>query len=99
EKQLERLKDQSSAVDPNKTWEALDHIKESNGDLARQAAEEALTKTTSLTGAETLANALQLASDSGVAKDTATRAAQDLASMLKAAKLEDGLLKGQIPSD
>jgi hypothetical protein len=99
EKQLERLKEQSSASDPNKTWEALDHIKESSGDLARQAAEEALTKTTSLTEAETLASALQIASDSGMAKDTATRAAQDLASMLKAAKLEDGLLKGQIPSD
>jgi hypothetical protein len=27
QKQLERLQEKSSAVDPNKTWEALDHIK------------------------------------------------------------------------
>jgi hypothetical protein len=99
QKQLARLKEQSSAVDPNKTWEALDHIKEGNSDMSRQAAEEALSKTTSLTEAETLAAALQQASESGMGQDTATRAAQDLAGMLKAAKLEDGLLNGAIPPE
>jgi hypothetical protein len=99
QKQLERLQEKSSAVDPNKTWEALDHIKESNSDLARQAAEEALTKTKSLTEAETLARALEMASDMGLGQDTATRFAQDLASMLKAAKLEEGLLNASIPPE
>src|SRR5262249_44458432 len=99
QKQLAQLKDQSSALDPNKTWEALDHIKESNSDLARQAAEEALSKTTSLTEAQTLANALQSASEAGLGQDTATHAAQDLASMLKAAKLEDGMLNSTIPPE
>ncbi|HLP78258.1 MAG TPA: hypothetical protein VK327_15240 [Candidatus Paceibacterota bacterium] len=99
EKQLEKVREQASAVDPNKTWEALDHIKESNSDLARQAAQEAITKTSSLTEAETLANALQMAMDAGLGQDAATRAAQDLASMLKSAKLEDGLLKGEIPPE
>jgi Sec-independent protein translocase protein TatA len=99
QKQLERLKEQSSAIDPSKTWEALDHIKESNSDVARQAAEEAISKTTCLTDAQTLAGALQLASESGLGQDTATRAAQDLAAMLKSAKLEDGLLNAEIPPE
>jgi hypothetical protein len=99
QKQLTQLKEQSSAVDPAKTWEALDHIKESNADMARQAAEEALSKTTALTEAETLASALQQANESGMGEDRATRAAQDLAGMLKSAKLEEGLLKGDIPPE
>jgi hypothetical protein len=98
-KQLAQLEKQSSATDPNKTWEALDHIKESNSDLARQAAEEGLDKMTSLSGAQTLATALKQASDNGMSEDTATRAAQELAGMLKAAKLEDGLLKGNLPPE
>ena len=97
--QLNRLEQKSSGFDPNKTWEALDHIKESNNDLARQAAEEALSKITTLTQAETLGSALQAASEAGLGEDTATRAAQDLAGMLKAARLEEGLLKGEIPPE
>ncbi len=97
QKQLANLQKRSSAADPNKTWEALDHMKESNSDFARRAAEEALSKTTSLTEAETLAAALQLAAESGLGRDEATRAARDLAGMMKAAKLEEGLLKADIP--
>jgi hypothetical protein len=99
QKQLSRLKDQSSALDPNKTWEALDHMKESNSDLARQAAEEALSKTSNLTEAQTLASALQAASETGLGQDVATHAAKELASMLKAAKLQDGMLKSEMPED
>lgn len=99
QKQLEKVQEKSSAIDPNKTWEALDHMKESYSDLARQAAEEAIAKTGSLTEAETLASALQMAMEAGLGLETATRAAQDLASMLKSAKLEEGLLKGEIPPE
>jgi hypothetical protein len=99
EQQLGRLKEQSSAADPNRTWEALDHIKESNSSLAQQAAEESLTKMTRLSQAETLASALQSARESGMAAETATQAARDLAGMLRDARLEDGLVKGQIPPD
>jgi hypothetical protein len=99
QKQLERLQEKSSAMDPNKTWEALDHIKESNSDLARQAAEEVIAKVKSLTEAEALAGALQMAAEAGLGQDTATRAAQDLASMLKSARLEEGLLNGSIPPE
>jgi hypothetical protein len=99
QKQLSQLQNDSFGYDPNKTWEALDHIKQSNSDEAKQAAEEALTKTESLTEAETLATAMQKAADSGMNETTASQAAQDLASMLNAAKLEDGILNGQIPPE
>ena len=99
QKQLAQINQDSSALDPNKTWEALDHIKESDSDAAKQAAEEALTKMTELAQAETLAAAMEKAADSGMTAETATQAAQDLAGMLKDAKLEDGLLKGEIPPE
>lgn len=99
QKELARLKENASGLDPTKTWEALDHIKESNSDLARQAAQEAIAKTTSLTEAQTLASALDAAEQMGLDQATADRAAQDLAGMVKSAKLEEGLLKGQIPPE
>jgi hypothetical protein len=99
QKQMSRLEQKSSALDPEKTWEALDHIKESNSDLAKQASEEALNKIASLSQAETLAGALDQAGKAGMGKDTATQAAQDLAAMMKAAKLDDGLMKLKIPPE
>ena len=98
-KQLAQLQQDSSGYDPNKTWEALDHIKQSNSDLAKQAEEEAEKKTESLTEAETLAKAMEKAADDGMEQATASQAAQDLASMLNAAKLEDGILNGKIPPE
>jgi len=97
QKQLSQLQDDSLGYDPAKTWEALDHIKQSDSDEAHQAAQEALDKTTSLAEAETLAKAMEQAADSGMNATTASQAAQDLASMLSAAKLDDGLLNAQIP--
>jgi hypothetical protein len=99
QKQLSQLQKDSSGFDPNKTWEALDHIKQANSDAAKAAAEEALKKTESLAEAETLAKAMQAAADSGMDAITASQAAQDLASMLNAAKLEDGILSGKIPPE
>ena len=99
QKQLSQLQKDSSGYDPNKTWEALDHVKQANADAAKQAAEEAINKTESLNEAETLAKAMQDAAESGMSEDTASQAAQDLASMLNAAKLEDGVLNGKIPPE
>ncbi|MEJ0091573.1 MAG: hypothetical protein WDM80_17730 [Limisphaerales bacterium] len=99
EQQLAAMKKDSSGLDPNKTWEALDHIKEANGNIAKQAAEEALNKTAELTQAQTLAAAMQEAAESGMSQDTAMQAAQTLAGMIKSAKLEEGLLNGKIPPE
>ncbi|MGH7978920.1 MAG: hypothetical protein ACREE6_06050, partial [Limisphaerales bacterium] len=98
QKQLSQLQEDSLGYDPAKTWEALDHIKQSDSDEARQAAQEALDKTTSLTQAEALAKAMEQAADSGMSATTASQAAQALASMLSAAKLDNGLLNVQIPA-
>ena len=59
QKQLAQLQQDSSSYDPNKTWEALDHIKQANSDAAKAAVEEAVTKTESLAQAETLARAME----------------------------------------
>ena len=99
QKQLAQLKNDASALDPNKTWEALDHIKESNADAARQAAQEAQTKLAELAQAETVAKAMAQAADSGMNAETATQAARDLAARLNAANLEAGILKGRIPPE
>ncbi len=103
-KQLAALEKDSSANDPNKTWEALDHIKQANSDSAKSAAEEAVKKTESLTQAETLAKAMEMAAEkngaeSGMDGATAAQAAQALAAMLNAAKLEEGVLNGKIPPE
>lgn len=99
QRQLSQLQNDSQGYDPSKTWEALDHIKQSDSDEAQQAAQEAVDKTTSLTEAETLAKAMEQAADSGMDPTTASQAAQDLASMLNAAKLDNGLLNMQIPPE
>jgi len=96
QKQLSQVEKDSSDSDPSKTWEALDHIKESNSQAAKQAAEEALAKTTALTQAETLAQAMQQAAEAGMSQANASQAARDLAGMLAAANLENGVLKGGI---
>ncbi len=99
QKQLAQLQKDSSSVDPDKTWEALDHIKQANSDKAKEAAEEAVQKTESLTEAETLAKAMEQAAENGMEQATASQAAQDLASLLNSAKLEAGILNGQIPPE
>ena len=98
-KQLSQLQKDSSGYDPNKTWEALDHIKQANSDLAQQAAQEAGQKTEAMTEAQTLAKAMEQAADNGMDQATASQAAQDLASLLTAAKLEEGILSGKIPPE
>ena len=99
QKQLAQLKQDSSGLDPNRTWEALDHIKDSNSDAAKLAAEEALAKLAELAQAETLAQAMAQAADSGMSEANATESAQDLAALLSAAKLEEGILKSRIPPE
>lgn len=99
QKQLDQLQKDASGYDPNKTWEALDHIKQGNSEAAKQAAETALKKTETLTEAETLAQAMQQAAESGMSEATAATAAQTLAALLNEAKLETGILNGQLPPE
>ena len=99
QKQLAQLQNDASGFDPDKTWEALDHIKQADSDAAKQAMAEATTKTESLEKAETLAKAMEEAADNGMDPAMASQAAQDLAMMLDAAKLEDGIFNNKIPPE
>ncbi|HEU6447765.1 MAG TPA: hypothetical protein VFV23_04935 [Verrucomicrobiae bacterium] len=99
QKQLSQVQKDATSNDPAKTWEALDHVKEADSDAAKQAAEEAISKTTAIAQAETLAQAMAQADDSGMSDANATEAAQDLAQMLASAKLEEGVLNAQIPPE
>ena len=96
-KELARLGKESAAKDPAKTWESLDHLKQSKSDLAKQAAEEAIQKTDAMKQAETLAAAFGLLPDS--ASSLLERAMQDMASLLQQAKLEQGLLAAKLPEE
>ena len=94
---LAKLGKESSGTDPAKTWEALDHLKQSAGDLARQAAEEAIAKTAQLAKAEALGQTAGLLPEKSEA--LAGKLMQELAALINAAKLDEGLLKGQIPPE
>ena len=94
---LSKLGKESSGTDPAKTWEALDHLKQSASDLARQAAEEAIAKTAQLTKAEALGQTAELLSEKSEA--LAGKLVQELAALANAAKLNEGLFKGQIPPE
>jgi hypothetical protein len=97
QEQLNRLEKDASAQDPVKTWEALDHLKEANSQLAKQAAEEALKKIEALKQSETLAGALGIMPEPNEAVEA--RGMQDLAAMLAQAALEEGLLDIKLPED
>ena len=95
--ELAKLADTATGNDPAKTWEALDHLKSANTDLAKQAAEEAIAKTAKLTQAETLAAATSKLPDTAAGHEAATKAMQELAALLQSAKLEAGLLGVELP--
>jgi len=89
--QLSKLQNESSGFDPYKTWEALDHLKQSTSDLARQAAEEALAKLDTLATVESLAMALQKAMEDGsLAPEITSSIAHVFTAMLDSGKLSEG---------
>ncbi len=96
--ELSKLGKDASGKDPAKTWEALDHLQQGNQDLAKQAAEEAIAKMQSLAQSEALAGAMGQLPDS-TAGEVMTKAAQELASLLSAAKLDQGLLNASLPPE
>jgi hypothetical protein len=95
---LNKLGKEAAGKDPARTWEALDHLQQSVHDLAKQAAEEAIAKMQSLAQSEALAGALSQLPDS-TAGEVLTKAAQELASLLNAAKLDQGLLNASLPPE
>jgi hypothetical protein len=58
--ELERIAEEASGFNPSKTWEALDHLLDTNQKLAQQEAEEVLSKLNTLNETEMLGKALDL---------------------------------------
>jgi hypothetical protein len=94
--QLSSLNQESSGHDPARTWEALDHLKQSTFETARQAAEETQTRLESLNLAETLAAALALTAPSNLNEQVTSEALRELGNLLQNAKLEQAALGGNL---
>ena len=98
-RELAKVGEMASGSDPAKSWEALDHLKNSTTDLARQAAEEAIAKTEKLAQAETLAAALEKLAEAGKGDAIMDKAMKDLAALMQGAKLEEGVMAGALPPE
>jgi hypothetical protein len=78
---LRQLTETASGYDPVRTWESLDHLRESLEKRAAEAANEAIQQTEGLTEAETLAKALS-ANPGAVDEALLNEAMEELASMV-----------------
>lgn len=95
QREMDRLKAESSGLDPQKTWEALDHLRQASRDAASRAAEDALGKLAGLAEAEAIATALQNAASAGLGADAVQSLAARLSALLESAGLpRDGLAAG-----
>ncbi|GEM_PF-399470 len=99
QEKLNRLKEEAQGGDPAKTWEALDHLRQSASESAQKAAEESLAKLESLAQAETLAAALALTSPSNLNNQVSIQAMQEMGQLLQNASLEEQAMDGGIPPE
>ncbi|MEX0886173.1 MAG: hypothetical protein WD009_07010 [Phycisphaeraceae bacterium] len=58
QEQIDRLRDESMAEDPARTWEAMDHLRDQIEQAAEEAAQQTLAQTAELTRMQMLAEAL-----------------------------------------
>jgi len=92
---LDRLQDSADGSDPVKTWESLDHLKDSLKKKADHAAVAALSQTEELTRAETFAEGLS--NDGAALSDSQlSQAMADLASMTKDMALENQMMQNSL---
>ena len=96
EKKLEQLQEEATGEDPVKTWEALDHIKDTLSKESMEAAQESLSETEQLTAAETLSEALR---KDGAEMDAELlkEAMETLSGLVKEAAKENALLAENLP--
>ncbi|MBW8035508.1 MAG: hypothetical protein FVQ79_07725 [Planctomycetes bacterium] len=92
---LEQLQDSADGSDPVKTWESLDHLKDSLKKKADQATADALSQTEELTQAETFAEGLSK-DGAALSQSQLLQAMADLASMTKDMALENEMLQNSL---
>lgn len=95
EQKLDQIGAESSAEDPAKTWEALDHLADAVEKAAKEAAENANIRQEELARAEALAEGLMSGSDQLDPK-TLTEAMQTLNEMMQGAMKENESLAGDL---
>jgi len=81
--ELERIAEQASGFNPAKTLEALDHLLDTNKQLAEQEAEDAMAKLEALTEAELLGKALENVPKAAPDNEQLDAARKQFADMLK----------------
>jgi len=86
--QLERVWEESSSDNQMKSWEALDHLRNSLCDTAGEAAEKMLAGMEELAAVEALAEALDDQASSGTGGKDLTEAMRELASMMQDKELQ-----------
>jgi len=96
---LTKLGKESIGANPARTWESLDHLKQSVSDTAKKAAQEALAKLQTLTQSETLAAALADLPVDTLDEIASNQAMLSLANLLQEARMEAGALQEKIPPE
>lgn len=86
--QLSRLSQESSGLDPARTWEALDHLEQTTSEAARNSAAETEARLEALSQAETLAAALALSSATNLNDQVTTEAMRELGHLMQSASLD-----------
>jgi len=98
EQNLEQLSDTSSAYDPVKTWEALDHLQQKIGKQAEEFAASTLSQTEDLAQTQTLAKGL-FEDGADLDSELLSEAMAELSTMVQSNALENELLKNGLSSE
>ena len=98
EKKLEDISREAQADDPVKTWEAMDHMEEKLSNLAKEAAQAALSQTEKAALAQALAEALMEAGDSLDAEAQA-EAMSLMAALMQQALAENETMQNNLDSE
>ena len=98
EKDLERVRQEASARDPAKTMEAIDHLEQSFGKAAREAAESAIQHAEKASRAQELAQALEKA-QAQMPPGQLTEALKELGRMTDRAAAESQSLADSLDRD
>lgn len=88
-----KLEKEAAGSNPAKTWEALDHLKQSNQNLAKQAAQENVAEAKALAAAEAIGKAVDHLPAEKKGGDTAKELMKEMGKLGDDAGLEEGMLK------
>ena len=98
EKKLEDIRREARADEPVKTWEAMDHMEEKLSNLAKEAAQAAMSQTEKAALAQALAEALMEAGDS-LDAEVQAEAMSLMAALMQQAMAENEAMQNSFDSE